>query len=116
METLALKRIEKRLLEATEMQMLRWISGISPLEHCTSKDIRQIAKIASISDKARKARLRWLGHVIGRKDGNVLQSIYQARVEGRRSRGTEKLRYKDKVERDMKELGLCARILLDRGE
>ena len=41
-----------------------------------------------------------------RDEGNILKSVYQARVEGRRSRGRQRLRWKEKVERDMKEMGL----------
>ena len=116
METLALKGTEERLLEATEMRMLRWICGISLREHRTNEDIRRFAKIASISDKVREARLRWLRHVMRRYEGSILKSVYQARVDRRRSRGRQRLRWKDKVERDIKEIGLRTGMWLDRGE
>ena len=67
MEALALRRSEERLLESTEMRMLRWICGVSLLEHRTNEDIRKFTKTANISEKAREARLRWMGHVMRRE-------------------------------------------------
>ena len=78
--------------------------------------IRRFAKIASISDKMREARLRWLGYVMKRDEDNILKSVYQARVEGTRSRGRQRLRWKDKMERDMKGMELRTGMWLDRGE
>ena len=68
--------MEERLPEAIEMRMLRWICGISLCEHHTNEDIRQCAKIASISVKAREARLRWLRHVMRIGGGNILNRVY----------------------------------------
>ena len=40
-----------------------------------------------------------------RDESNALKSEYLARVEGRASRGLQRMRWKDKVDRDMKEMG-----------
>ena len=114
MEALALKRSEERLLDSTEMRMLRWICGVSLHEHRTNDDIRKFAKVRNIKDKAREARLRWLGHIMRREEDNTLKKVFLEKVERRRSRERQKCRRKDVVERDMKDVGVRAGMWEDR--
>ncbi|XP_069994873.1 uncharacterized protein [Penaeus vannamei] len=74
-ETWALRRKEN-LLERTEMRMVRWIAGISLRERRESADIRRMAGICSIREKAREARSRYFGHVKrGAEEGPVYHDI-----------------------------------------
>ena len=114
MEALALRRSEERLLESTEMRMLRWICGVSLLEHRTNEDIRKFTKTANISEKAREARLRWMGHVMRREEENSLKKTLMAKVVGKRSRGRQRLRWRDKVGRDMRDIGAAEGAWNDR--
>ena len=93
-------------MESTEMRMLRWIGGISLHEHRTNDDIRRFMKVKKITDRAREARLRWYGHVMRREQDNILKRVWLAPVEGRRSRGRQRIRLRDAVERDMRAVGV----------
>jgi hypothetical protein len=50
-------RRKEELLERTEMRMLRWILGISLKDRKRNVDIHRAVGVASITDKAREARL-----------------------------------------------------------
>src|SRR6218665_4070394 len=61
---------------------------------------------ACITDKVREARMRWYGHVMRREDGCCIKRIMNAEVYGRRSRGRQKKRWRDKIQEDLKKLKL----------
>jgi len=104
-ETWALRRKEENLLERTEMRMVRWIAGISLRERRESADIRRMAGICCIREKAREARLRYFGHVKrGAEEGPVRRAM-EMEVRGRRSVGRQRKRWKDTVKEDMRALG-----------
>ena len=49
LEVLALTKVDERLLENTEMKMMRWIRGISVRQHRTNDDIRRLLEVTKIS-------------------------------------------------------------------
>ena len=105
-ETWALRRKEEGVLERTEMKMLRWILGVSLMERIESDEIRKRVGICKITDKARESRLRWYGHVRRRDDDSLIRKAFDLGIEGRRSRGRQKLRWRDVIERDMKAMDI----------
>ena len=105
LETAALRKEEERALARTEMRMLRWICRISLREHRTNDDIRKFIKVSPVSEKVKEARLRWLGHVIRRKEADPIKKAFAEKVTGKRSRGRQRIRWSDIVERDMKKIG-----------
>ena len=105
-ETWALRRKEEGVLERTEMRMLRWILGVSLMERIESEDIRKRVGVCKITDKARESRLRWYGHVARRDEDSLIRRAHDIGIEGRRSRGRQKIRWRDVVERDMKALDI----------
>ena len=88
--------------------MLRWLGGISLHEHRMNDDIRRFMNITSITVRAREARLRWYGHVMRREPDHILKAVWNTTVEGR-SRGRQRIRLKDVVDRDMREVGAPAK-------
>src|SRR6218665_3619023 len=101
-----LTRKEEELLERAEMRMLRWILGVSLRDRRRNEDIREVLGVACITDKEREARMRWYGHVMRREDGCCIKRIMNAEVYGRRSRGRQKKRWRDKIQEDLKTLNL----------
>ena len=102
-ESAALRREEERRLEVTEMRMLRSICRISLKEHRRNDDIRKLAGVVNIIEKAKEGRLRWLGHVMRREPENGVRRAYETPVKGKRNRGRQKLRWRDVIARDMKQ-------------
>ena len=105
-EAWALRRKEEGVLERTEMRMLRWILGVSLMERIESEEIRKRVGVCKITDKARESRLRWYGHVARRDEDSLIRKVHDMGIEGRRSRGRQKIRWRDVIGRDMKALDI----------
>ena len=50
-------------LEVTEMKMWRWACGHTLRDHVRNENINERLNVESITERCRKARLRWFGHV-----------------------------------------------------
>ena len=67
METVPMTSSKVKTLEVTEMKMCRW--ACAPLtDHVRNDDTRDKLKVENTTERYRKARLRWFGHV-KRRDG-----------------------------------------------
>ena len=113
-ETWAPRRKEEAKLERTEMRMLRWMMGISLLERLENDEIRRMAGIVKITEVIREARLRWCGHVLRMDDGEGVKKAWDEPVRGRRSRGRQRIRWRDKVRDDMERRGLVEEDAFER--
>ena len=105
-ETWALRRKEEQKLERTEMRMLRWMLGISLLERLENEDIRRGAGVRKITDLIAESRLRWYGHVVRMDEEENVKRAWLEPVRGRRSRGRQRIRWRDKVSSDLEKRGL----------
>ena len=56
--------------------------------------------------ETRESRLRWYGHVVRRDEDSMIRKAHDMGIEGRRSRGRHKIRWRDVVGRDMKALDI----------
>ena len=82
-------------LEVTEIKMCRWACGHTLRDHVRNDDIRKKLKVENITERGRKARLRWFGHVKRRDQEYV----------GRKTMVPPGRRKKRKTEAEMD--GLC---------
>ena len=73
-----------------EMQMIRWMCGISMKDRMTNKKLRRLVGVEPITTVIRSGRLRWYGYVIRKSDENWVKKIMEFRVEGRRRVGRPK--------------------------
>ena len=80
-----------------EMRMLRYCLKISLEKHKTNESIRQEANVMSVLDLMRRRRLQWFGHMCRREEDDDIRRVHEMRVEGRRSRGRPKYRWKDTI-------------------
>ncbi len=81
METVPVTSSHVKNLEVTEMKMCRWAGGhtLSKRPCVMNDDIRERLKVEDITERCRKARLRWFGHVkrrdqeyVGRKSQEMV--------------------------------------------
>ena len=75
--------IEQRM-NVAEMRMLRWMSGVTREDKIRNKYIRGSIGVASIVDKMRENRLRWLGHVLRREETEAVRLVKEMYVYGKR--------------------------------
>ena len=61
METVPMTSSRVKKLEVTEMKMCRWACGQTVRDHVRNDDIRDRLKVENITERCRKARLRWFG-------------------------------------------------------
>ena len=61
-ETWTVGKKEERILESTEMRMLRRIKGVTLRDRLRSFNIRRELGVNDIIEKVREIRLRWYGH------------------------------------------------------
>lgn len=87
--------------------------GILLLERLEYDEIRR-AGLVKITEVIRESRLRWYGHVLRKDDEEVVKRAWEEPVRGRRSRGRQRIRWRDKVKEDMERRGLVEDDAFDR--
>ena len=105
-EMWVLRKKEERMLETTEMKMLRRIRGVTRLDRLRNDDIRQELGVENIITKVRQSRLRWYGHLLRMEEGNAVKKMWETEIDGRRPRGRPLKRWKENVKEDMGLAGL----------
>ena len=73
--------------ERAEMQMIRWMCGISMKDRRTNEELRRLVGVEPITTVIRSVRLRWYGHVMRKCDEDWVKKCMEFRVEGRRPDG-----------------------------
>ena len=63
METISMTSSHVKNLDVAEMKMCRWACGHTLRDHVGNDDTRERLKVENITERCRKARLRWFGHV-----------------------------------------------------
>ena len=107
---------EERMLEATEMRMLRRIRGVTLKDRMRSNDIRKELRIENIKDKVRETRMRWFGHVVRMDDKNTVKQTMLMAVPGKRPRGRPRKRWRENIKEDLRHFSVEPQDALDRIE
>ncbi|CAK9292306.1 unnamed protein product [Gordionus sp. m RMFG-2023] len=92
---------EEKLLQATEMRMIRWSLGYTKLDHMTNDCLRTKMSIQPIADLINENRLRWYGHILRRETNDVNRKVLDMEVPGKRGRGRPHVTWKDQVDKVM---------------
>ena len=85
-ETWAVKKAQEKKLDAAEMRMLRWMSGVTKLDRIRNERIRGTTKVGEISKKVQESMLKWYGHVLRREDEYIGKIVMGMEVPGKRRR------------------------------
>ncbi|KAL7832962.1 hypothetical protein SRHO_G00299800 [Serrasalmus rhombeus] len=104
----------EQAMNTMEMKMLRWPLGLTHLDRLTNEHIRKRWGVAPITDKMRKSRLRWYGHVVRSEEESVARRALRMDPGGNRPRGRPKKRWTDTVAQDMKTINVSSEDALDR--
>ena len=60
--------------ERAEMQMIRWMCGVSMKDGNTSEELKKLVGVDPITTVIRSGRLRWYGHVM--MTGEEMYGVY----------------------------------------
>ncbi|KIH46795.1 hypothetical protein ANCDUO_23150 [Ancylostoma duodenale] len=96
------RKYVQRRLSAMEMIALRWMVGVTQLDRICNDDIRNRFGVGAISDKLRKSRLQWYGHVLHAEAGTVRKIGVELEVPGKRPKDRPKQRWLDTLHADLK--------------
>ena len=100
--------------ERAEMQMIRWMCGISLKDRRTNEELRRLVRVDPITPFIRGGRLRWYGHVMGKGDEDWVKKCMEYIIEGRRQAGRPRKTRLESVEADMAELEIDKEDVHDR--
>ena len=70
--------------ERAEMQMIRWMCGVSIKDGRTREELRNLVGDEPMTTVIRSGCLRWYGHVMRKCDEDWVKKCMEFRVEGRR--------------------------------
>ena len=102
--------------ERAEIQMIRWMCGISLKDRRTNEELRRLIGVEPITTFIRSGRLRWYGHVMRKGDGDWVKKCMEHRVEGRKPVGRPIKTWLESVEADMAELAIDKEDVYDRSK
>jgi len=88
--------------------------GVTKMDCIRNNYIRGSLKVTEISKNVQESRLRWYGHLLRRNEDHVGRQAMEMEIEGNRPRGRPKTRWKDVVQKDMREKHLDEAEALDR--
>ena len=100
--------------ERAEMQMIRWMCGISMKDRRINEELRRMVGAEPITTVIRSGRLRWYGHVMRKGDGDWVRKCMEFRVEDRRPVGRPINTLLESVEADMAKLEIDKKVVHDR--
>ena len=101
-------------LERAEMQMIRWMFGISMKDRRTNEELRRLVGVEPITTVIRSGRLRWYGHVMSKGEVDWVKKCMEFRVEGRRPVGRTRRTWLESVEAEVAELEIDKEDVHDR--
>ena len=113
-ETWAVKQEDVKRLAATEMRMLRWLTGVTRADRKTNAEVRAMLDIVPIEEVMRRRRLRWYGHVERMNDEEWVKRVRDLKVEGKRPRGRPRISWARVLQEDMELTGLSQQTAHDR--
>uniref|UniRef100_A0A914XRS1 Reverse transcriptase domain-containing protein n=1 Tax=Plectus sambesii TaxID=2011161 RepID=A0A914XRS1_9BILA len=97
----------ERQLAVMETRMLRWIAGLTQLDHVQNEDVRHRFKVTPITAKLHKRwRLAWYGHTLRADDVIVAKIGLNFTGPGRRPKGRPKQRWLNTLHGDLRAAGL----------
>ena len=105
LETVALSKRQEQEFEVAELRMLRFSLGVTRMDRIRNEFIRGTAHVGRFENKAREARLRWIGHVWRRDEDYIGKRLLRMEVPGKRRKVRPKRRYMDVVREDLKTVG-----------
>jgi len=79
------RNIEQRI-GVVEMRMLRWTNEVTTKHKISNDYIKGSIGVASIVDKMRVFRLRWLRNYLRREETEAVRLVKEMYVEGKRGR------------------------------
>ena len=102
--------------ERAEMQVIRWMCGISLKDRRGNEELRRLVGVEPITTFIKNGRLRWYGHVMRIDDEDWVKKCMEYRFESRRPVGRPRKTWLESVEADIAELEIDIQDVHDRSK
>jgi Reverse transcriptase (RNA-dependent DNA polymerase) len=103
-ECWTMRKEDEKRISVAEMNWLRKIKGVSRLQHIRNEEIRrQLGMMETMVERVKKRRLQWFGHVSRMNNERLPYLALHTQLEGTRSRGRQRTRWRDNVRNDIEE-------------
>ena len=87
-ETWVVRSVEEIIVRRAEKRMLRMMCGVQLADGVSTKDLMvRLGLVSTIVDVMRQESLRWLGHMVRKRDEDCVKQVWRFEVEGSRGRG-----------------------------
>ena len=67
--------------ERAEMQMIRWMCGVSLKDRRTIEELRKLVGVQPITTVIRSGMLRWYGHVMRKSDEDWVNNVWSIELK-----------------------------------
>ena len=105
-ETWVVRSVENSILRRAEKRMLRMMCGMQLADGVSTKKLMvRLWLVSTIVEVVRQGSLRWLKHVVSKRDENCVKQSWRFKVEGSRGTGRPRLARKDMMENLCRRLG-----------
>ena len=113
-EAWTLRKADESRLEAVEMWFFRRLSNISWEDRRTNQSVlEELGLKRSFLNEIKKRRLKYVGHAVRNPRTDLMTTVLQGKVEGKRNRGRPSMIYIDNI---MKDSGLSLSQIVRRSE
>ena len=113
-ECWAMKKMDIRRMQTTEMRMIRMMCGKSLKDKVNNSVLREWTNVEDIDEHLRGHRLRWLGHTERMNAESLISRVRKMVIAGSVRRGRPKKTWEETVETDMRLRNLTIKDAHDR--
>lgn len=86
-ESWVLSERMKSRIQACEMKILRKIEGVTRRDKLRNENIRQKLNMKGILEKIETQQLRWFGHLVRKKEDDLVKMIWEVKFDGKTVKG-----------------------------
>ena len=103
LETLPVTEKHQHRLQVCENNWVRRIAGVKRVDRMRMDELREEVGIQKcLMGRLVKSRMKWAGHVERMKEDRLPRMAYVYQERGKRKRGRPRMRWRDCIERDMR--------------
>ena len=114
-ETWVVRSVEENMLRRAEKRMLRMMCGVQLADGASKKEFMvRLGLDKTVMEVVRQGSLRWLDHVVKKRDDDCVKQAWKFEVEGSRGRGMPRLAWKNMMENLYRGFGLDLEDAYDR--
>ena len=111
MESIPLTKAAESRITAMEMKYLRKTVNVTKRDRIRNIVIREELKQKPLIGKIEEKKLKWFGHLVRMKEDRIVKKVFEAKTDGKRSRGRPRIDWEADVESICRKKGISTQEL-----